>query len=95
MIEVTDKHISDSKPLFTTDGLKFYAQALLKQYGEWIEFLIIVKRGRPKKPALILDKDLKYAQVIKKRYDWGLQKVGKRIIFGQKMDLKEISASLL
>ena len=28
LIEVTDKHLSDSKPLFVTDGLKFYAKAL-------------------------------------------------------------------
>ena len=31
LIEATDKHLSDSKPLFTTDGLEFYAQALLKK----------------------------------------------------------------
>jgi IS1 family transposase len=31
LVESTDKHLSDSKPLFTTDGLEFYAQALLKK----------------------------------------------------------------
>jgi len=30
---ITDKHISDSKPLFVTDGLKFYAEDFLKKYG--------------------------------------------------------------
>jgi len=67
LIEVTDKHLSDSKPLFTTDGLKFYAEALLKKYVEWIEFPRTGKRGIPKKSALVPDKGLKYAQVIKNR----------------------------
>ncbi len=26
LIKVTDKHLSDSKPLFITNGLKFYAK---------------------------------------------------------------------
>jgi hypothetical protein len=67
LIEVTDKHLSDIKPLFITDGLKFYAGALLKKYREWIEFSRTGKRGRPKKPRLIFDKKLKYAQVVKNK----------------------------
>jgi hypothetical protein len=38
LIITTDKHLSDSKPLFVTDGLKFYAGSLWKKYGIWIEF---------------------------------------------------------
>lgn len=53
------------KPLFVTDGLKFYAKALLKKYGNWVEFPKTAKRGRPKKTALLPDKALKYAQVVK------------------------------
>jgi hypothetical protein len=37
LIEVTDKHLPDSKPL-AADGLKFCAEALLKKYGEWMNF---------------------------------------------------------
>lgn len=77
LIEVTDKHFSDSKPLFITDGLKFYAQALLKKYGEWIEFPRTGKRGRPKKPRLMSGKNLRYAQVVKNRYGRRLKKVAK------------------
>jgi len=65
LIDVTDKHLSNPKPLFITDGLKFYAEALLKKYGKWVKFPRTGKRGRPKKPALISSKNLKYAQVIK------------------------------
>src|SRR5512136_1554587 len=94
-IEATDKHLSDSKPLFVSDGLKFYAEALLKKYGELVEFPRTGKRGRPKKPARIPDKDLKYAQVVKSKQGKKLQKVEKRVIFGQNIDQSEISTSLL
>jgi hypothetical protein len=76
---VTDKHLSDSKPLFVTDGLKFYAEALLKKYGEWIEFPIAGKRGRPKKPALVPNKYLKYVQVVKNKQGKKLQKMEKEL----------------
>ena len=95
LIEATDKHLSDSKPLFVTDGLKFYAEALLKKYGKWIEFPKTGKRGRPKKPAIMADIDLKYAQVVKNKQGRKLQNVEKRIIFGQNIDQNEISTSLL
>ena len=95
LIKTTDKHLSDSKPLFVTDGLKFYAESLLKKYGEWVEFPKTGKRGRPKKPAIVLDNDLKYAQVVKNKQGKKLQKVEKRIIFGQDIDQSKISTSLL
>lgn len=95
LIITTDKHLSDSKPLFVTDGLKFYAESLLKKYGKWVEFPKTDKRGRPKKPARIPDKDLKYAQVVKNKQGKKLQKIEKRIIFGQNIDQVKISTSLL
>jgi hypothetical protein len=95
LIKTTDKHLSDSKPLFVTDGLKFYAESLLKKYGEWVEFPKTGKRGRPKKPAIVPDNDLKYAQVVKNKQGKKLQKVEKRIICGQNVDQSKISTSLL
>jgi IS1 family transposase len=95
LIEVTDKHLSDSKPLFITDGLKFYAEALLKKYGEWMEFPRTGKRGRPKKPRQISGKNLNYAQVVKNRQGKKLQKVKKRVMFGENIDQPKISTSLL
>ena len=67
----------------------------MKKYGERIEFPRTGLRGRPKNPALVSDKDLKYAQVIKNRKGRKLQKVEKRIIFGKNIDQSEISTSLL
>ena len=95
MIKTTDKHLSDSKPLFVTDGLKFYAESLLNQYSKWREFPKTGKRGRTRKPKTVPDKDLKYAQVIKNKQGKKLQKVEKRIIFGQNIDQSKISTSLL
>lgn len=95
LIEATDKYLSDSKPLFITDGLKFYAKALLKKYGEWIEFPKTGKRGRPKKPRLISGKKLKYAKVVKIKQGKRLKNVKKEVVFGENIDQKEISTSLL
>ena len=95
LIKTTDKHLSDSKPLFVTDGLKFYVESLLNKYGKWIEFPKTGKRGRPRKPAIVPDNDLKYAQVVKNKQGKKLQKVEKRIIFGQNVDQSKISTSLL
>lgn len=94
LIKVTDNHLSDSKPLFVTDGLKFYTESLLKKYGEWVEFPKTGKRGRPKKPAIIPDRNLKYAQIVKNKNGNKL-KVEKRVIFGQNIDQSKISTSLL
>jgi len=94
-IEVTDKHLSDSKPIFFTDGLKFYAESLLNKYGEWVELPKTGKRGRPKKPAIMPNKNLMYFRVVKNEQEKKLQKVEKRIIFGQNIDQNKISTSLL
>lgn len=99
LIKETDKHLCDSgsglKPLFVTDGLKFYTQAFLKKYGKWVEFPKIAKRGRPKKPTILPDKDLKYAQVVKNKQGKRLLNIEKKIIFGQNIDQSQISTSLL
>jgi IS1 family transposase len=95
LVKITDKHLSDLKPLFVTDGLKFYAEALLEKYGKLVVFPKTGKRGRPRKPITLPDKNLKYAQVIKNKQGRKLQKIEKRVIFGQNIDQNEISTSLL
>lgn len=83
----------ESMPLFVTDGLKFYPNALLNQYGELKDFPRTGKRGRPKSPKLIPGELLKYAQIIKKRAGRALKKVIKKIIYGKDIDLKMVSTS--
>jgi IS1 family transposase len=84
-----------SIPLFVTDGLKFYASALLEQYGQWISFIPTGKRGRPRRDRLVPDVNLKYAQVIKIRQDGRLKEVVKETIFGKDIETKLISTSLI
>jgi hypothetical protein len=40
---------------------------LLKSYGKLVSFPKTGKRGRPRMPKLMLDADLRYAQVIKSK----------------------------
>jgi IS1 family transposase len=84
-----------SMPLFVTDGLKLYTNALSKQYGKLEHFAPTGKRGRPRGPRLIIDELLKYAQVIKMRAEGRLKKVIKRIIFGENIDPKMISTNYI
>jgi len=95
LIQTTDKHLSDPKPLFVTDGLKFYAESLLKKYSKWIEFPKTGTRGITKTPKIVPDNDLKYAQVVKNKKEMRLQKIEKKIIFGQDIDQSKISTSLI
>ena len=60
-----------------------------------MEFPKTWKIERPKKPKLISDKNLKYAQVVKNKQGKKLQNAEKKIIFGQNIDQSEISTSLL
>ena len=55
IIAETAKRLA-TMPLYVTDGLKFYIQALLEQYGKWIRFESSGLRGRPRNPRLVPDK---------------------------------------
>jgi len=95
LLELTAKCLSESRPLFVSDGLKFYTKALLKKFGEIEEFPRTGKKGRPKNPKLVPSDNLRYVQVIKKRKGGRLQKIAKKIIFGKDIEEREISTSLL
>lgn len=70
-------------PLFTSDELPHYKEALLKRYG----ILEMTprephKRGRPRKARLVPHPDLDYAQVVKHRRKGRVVKVETSVIFG-------------
>jgi IS1 family transposase len=94
LLELVSKRLK-SIPLFVTDGLKFYAEAILKKYGELMEFPRTGLRGRPKKPKVVPKKDLRYAQVIKNEEEGGSKKVVRKVIFGDNIEHNQISTSLL
>jgi IS1 family transposase len=84
-----------SMPLFVTDGLKFYIKALLKHYSELVTFPPTGKKGRPRKPKLKPIEGLKYTQIIKYRKGGRIDKVIKRVLFGNHIDMKKVSTSLI
>lgn len=98
---VADKLIKSTKdrlasiPLFVSDGLKFYANALLNTYGRIKTFPPTGRRGRPRKPKVVPHKALRYAKVIKQRENGRLKKVNKRCVFGKKVKPQSISTSLI
>ena len=67
LVELVYSHLSDKIHVFVTDELKFYMEALLKQFGVLEEFPATGNRGRPKKPKIVPSDGLRYAQVVKKR----------------------------
>lgn len=79
-------------PLFTSDQLPEYPQALLKGYG-LPELLIEIpgKRGRKPEPKLIPPSNLQYAQVIKHRRKGRVVEVTTQVICG---DERRIQAHL-
>lgn len=74
----SDVHI----PLFTSDELKHYDDALLFAYGIRKEFPRTGKRGRPRNPILTAPKELLYAQVVKRRKKGRVVDITTRVVFG-------------
>ena len=59
LVRLMAKRLLNQCLFFVSDGLEFYAKALLKQFGEIKEFPRTGKRGRPKNPKLVPPDDLK------------------------------------
>lgn len=72
----------DSKPLFTSDKLPHYEDALLEAYHTLETPKPSGKRGRPPKSRKVVDPELDYAVVHKIRKDNRVVKVEREIIFG-------------
>jgi IS1 family transposase len=71
-----------SKPLFTSDELPHYETALVEQFSHLKTYPKTGRRGRPKKPRLVIDPDLLYATVHKTRDNGKVVKVDRTVIFG-------------
>ena len=82
-------------PFFVSDGLKLYSRAILKMYGQWTEYPLTGKRGRPRKPGLAPPSDLRYAQVVKHQLGGHLVEVERKVIFGTDIGAGEITTSFV
>jgi IS1 family transposase len=76
---VTNPHV----PLFTSDQLPAYADALLHVYGTWVQPERQGSRGRWPCPRLVPAADLLYAQVVKVREGGRVTQVKTKVVFGQ------------
>jgi IS1 family transposase len=87
----------DCWPLWSSDGWKAYARALLSLFCMVIHFLRAKRRGRPKQPQVVPDPRLRYGQVVKERQRRRLISVTRRVVFGvaELIPLAAISTSLL
>ena len=84
-----------STPLFVSDGLSMYPTAILKQYGDFVDFPRTGLPGRPKKPVLVPNPKIKYAQIIKSRQGKKGHKIVRKVIFGTDIEPKDISTSYI
>jgi len=74
----TDGHI----PLFTSDDLPHYANALLDEYGLMVTPPRKPGPGRPPLPRKVPPEDLLYAVVVKRRENGHLEEVSTHIVYG-------------
>jgi hypothetical protein len=78
-------------PFFTSDKLPAYVTALVANYSEVEPPPAKRGRGRPRlKPKRIIDEQLRYAQVDKRRQSGRVVEVRRRIIFGTEGDINVI-----
>ena len=77
-------------PLFLSDGLAAYANALLRHYGEWVNIPRKHKKGRSPKARFCALPRLIYAQVVKKRVGRKMVSVSQRVIYGSKKAVEKV-----
>jgi IS1 family transposase len=82
-----------TKPLFTSDELPHYPAALAKHFSHLEDQPKTGKRGRPRKPKIVIDPELKYATVHKTRDNGRVVKVERKIIFGDSKVIDQIIES--
>ena len=89
ILELSGK-LDDRLPLFTSDELPHYREALADCYSEEIPVPLTGKRGRPRNPVRQIDPELTYATVHKTRENNHIVKVDRRIVFGAESDIEII-----
>ncbi|SVD12172.1 uncharacterized protein METZ01_LOCUS365026, partial [marine metagenome] len=76
-------------PLYLSDGWSGYEEILKKCYCSW-QPAPYSGRRRPCNPIQIVDPQLKYAQVIKRKENGHLVSIEKRVIMGEEEDILDI-----
>ncbi|KXB07781.1 hypothetical protein AKJ55_01985, partial [candidate division MSBL1 archaeon SCGC-AAA382M17] len=79
----------ENKPLFVSDELVHYKEAILELFHNEIQFEKTGKRGRPKNPIKQIDPKIDYATVHKEREKGKVVKVEKKVIYGDETRINE------
>jgi hypothetical protein len=82
------QHSDGNAPFFISDSWK-YEQVLKNNYCEY-EPLPYSGRGRPKNPVQVVDLELKYAQVIKRKESNKLVEIERRVVLGNEAEILQI-----
>lgn len=91
LVEKIHRVTDGAIPLFTSDELRHYRDALLGVYGIREEVSKgPQKRGRPRKPKLRPPPELRYAQVVKHRRRGRVISITTKVIFGKEQEVKEL-----
>ena len=75
--------LTEDKPLFTSDELPHYLEALSAAFSVTIQPPKTGKPGRPKGPQRVIDEDLDYATVHKTRQNGRVVKVKRNVLVGK------------
>ena len=77
------------KPLFVSDALDHYANAILETYHTVETLTPTGKPGRPRKPRKVIDPEIDYAVVHKIRKDNRVIKVERKVVYGDPCRVEE------
>lgn len=77
------------KPLFTSDELPHYAEALAELFHTMVPAESTGKRGRPRNPNRVVDEDLDYATVRKTRVEGRVVKVECNVVYGNEQRIQQ------
>jgi IS1 family transposase len=80
-------------PLFSTDGLKDYATALLTHFGHWMHPQRRQDKGPMPKPRWMPLPELLYAQVVKSYRRRRIVGVQHRVVFGTQLAIEQVLAA--
>ena len=79
----------ENKPLFVSDELVHYKDAILESFHYELQFEKTGKRGRPKNPVKQIDPEIDYATVHKEREKGRVIKAEKKVIYGDEARVNE------
>lgn len=97
VVEKIRKRLARPLPLFISDGLDAYIEALIGTFHQVRDRPRSGRPGRPPGPKVVPDPELRYVQLVKAREKGRVVGTHKRVIFGDEgsFDMEAVSTSLI